>query len=76
MGDLSNNVSDVKPLMKKTSNRPIRGAAAISQEKKPSGISTNEHLFREAWKNDGGGNFGFNNQPAQFADNIKQQNAK
>lgn len=30
MGDLSQNVSDVKPLMKRTSNRPIRGAAAIS----------------------------------------------
>ena len=54
MGDLSNNVSDVKPLMKKTSNRPIRGAAAISQP----GLSTNEQLFREAWKNDGPG---FNN---------------
>jgi hypothetical protein len=32
MGDMSLNISDVKPLMKRTSNRPIRGAAAMAQE--------------------------------------------
>ena len=69
MGDLSNNVSDVKPLMKRTSNRPIRGAAAISQEKP--GLSTNEKLFREAWKNDSNFMVGAGNQQMPFADCCK-----